>query len=167
MNAVPVTVTVHSAVNPGLVKPEFAAMHPDDLDAVLAMEQRIYAFPWTRGNFLDSLTAGYSTWLMRAGEDLDLLGYAVMMRALDEAHLLNIGIVPERQRAGLGGLLLRHLVEVARGQGAARMYLEVRRSNISGRGFYLRHGFVQIGERPDYYPASSGREAALVFERSL
>lgn len=157
----------HKVINPCLAKPEFAAMNPDDLDAVLAMEQRIYAFPWTRGNFVDSLTAGYSSWLMRAGEDEDMLGYAVMMQVLDEVHLLNISIVPERQRAGLGSMLLRHLFELARRQGVARIYLEVRQSNISGRGFYLRHGFAQIGERPDYYPAPNGREAALVFERSL
>lgn len=140
-------------------------MNPDDIDAVLDMEQRIYAFPWTRGNFVDSLTAGYSTWLMRAGGLI--LGYAVTMQALDEAHLLNISIVPERQHAGFGSLLLQHLFEVARGQGVARFYLEVRQSNISGRGFYLRHGFAQIGERPDYYPALNGREAALVYEKSL
>lgn len=161
MNAVPVP----NAVNPCLAKHEITALNPDDLDAVLAMEQRIYAFPWTRGNFIDSLTAGYSTWLMREGQLL--LGYAVMMRVLEEAHLLNISIVPERQRSGLGSLLLQHLFEVARGQGAARMYLEVRQSNVSGCGFYLRHGFAQIGERPDYYPAQYGREAALVMERKL
>jgi len=140
-------------------------MTPDDLDAVLAMEQRLHAFPWTSGNFADTLTAGYSTWLMRA--DQQLLGYAVMMLVLDEAHLLNIGIVPERQRTGLGGVLLQHLFAVARSQGAMRVYLEVRQSNISACGFYRRHGFVQIGERSDYYPALNGREAALVFERTL
>ncbi|MBI3525949.1 MAG: ribosomal protein S18-alanine N-acetyltransferase [Betaproteobacteria bacterium] len=140
-------------------------MNSSDIPAVLALEQRIYAFPWTFGNFADALTAGYSAWLMRAGEYL--LGYAVMMLVLDEAHLLNIGIVPERQRAGLGGVLLEHLFALARNQGVARVYLEVRQSNVSARGFYLRHGFVQIGARTDYYPAQNGREAALVFERSL
>jgi len=161
MNAVPLP----RALDPCLGKLGIAAMNSNDLDAVLAMERRIYDFPWTRGNFLDSLAAGYSSWLMREGGQL--LGYAVMMRVLDEAHLLNISIAPERQRAGLGSWLLQRLFELARGQGAARMYLEVRRSNVSGREFYLRHGFVQIGERPDYYPAKNAREDALVLERSL
>lgn len=152
-------------LHPGVVKPEFAPMQPGDLDAVLAAERRIYPFPWTRGNFDDSLASGYSAWLMHDGASM--LGYAVMMLVVDEAHLLNISIVPEQQRTGLGSILLEHLNVVALGQGAARMLLEVRPSNIAGRAFYDRHDFVQIGERPDYYPAHQGREAALVMERAL
>lgn len=153
---------VHHAPGAGT---RFTAMNADDIDAVLALEQRNFAFPWTRGNFIDSLRAGYSTWLMR--EDEHMLGYAVMMLVLDEAHLLNISILPERQRTGLGSMLLQHLFEEARGQGVARIYLEVRQSNHSGCGFYLHHGFAQIGERADYYPARNGREAALVLEKNL
>ena len=154
-----------SAVLQNAAKFEFAPMSLGDLDAVLAVEQRAYAFPWTRGNFSDSLASGYSAWLMRDGEGM--LGYSVMMLVLDEAHLLNISIVPERQRAGFGSVLLEHLFEVARSQGAARMLLEVRPSNLSARAFYDRHGFVGIGERPGYYPAHKGREAALVMLRNL
>ncbi|MEO8120219.1 MAG: ribosomal-protein-alanine N-acetyltransferase, partial [Rhodoferax sp.] len=29
------------------------------LDAVLQVEQQAYAHPWSRGNFLDTLTSGY------------------------------------------------------------------------------------------------------------
>jgi len=149
----------------GLVKPEFVPMQSGDLDAVLAAERRIYAFPWTRGNFDDSLASGYGAWLMLDGASL--LGYAVMMLVLDEAHLLNISIVPERQRAGMGSTLLEQLLAEAAGRGALRMFLEVRPSNLAARAFYLRHGFVQVGERPAYYPAHQGREAALVLERAL
>lgn len=159
MSAVP------GSVHPDLTQLELAPMKATDLDAVLAAEQRIYAFPWTRGNFADSLSSGYSAWLLNTGASM--LGYAVMLLVLDEAHLLNISIVPEHQRAGLGSVLLEHLFTVASGQGAQKMFLEVRPSNILGRDFYRRHRFVQIGERPDYYPARNGREAALVLERVL
>ncbi|MCX7178748.1 MAG: ribosomal protein S18-alanine N-acetyltransferase [Proteobacteria bacterium] len=144
---------------------EFVPMSPDDLDAVMVAEQRIYAFPWTRGNFDDSLSSGYSAWTMR--EAGHLLGYAVMMLVLDEAHLLNISIVPESQGHGLGSVLLKYLLALAAGQGVRRLFLEVRPSNTAGRAFYQRHGFVQIGERADYYPAPQGREAALVLEKTL
>ena len=37
------------------------------LDAVMAIETAVYAFPWSRGNFIDSLAAGYdATVLLRA-----------------------------------------------------------------------------------------------------
>ena len=40
-------------------------MRAQDLPEVLAVEQVAYEFPWTHGNFIDSLTAGHSAWTMR------------------------------------------------------------------------------------------------------
>jgi ribosomal-protein-alanine N-acetyltransferase len=140
-------------------------MRAGDLDAVIAAEQRIYRFPWTRGNFADSLAAGYACPLLY--QDGALAGYGVAMIALDEAHLLNISILPECQRRGLGSRLLEQLSALARGKGARRMLLEVRRSNDAGRDFYDRHGFVAIGERRGYYAAQQGREDAIVMARDL
>ena len=140
-------------------------MRHDDVDAVTAAEQRILQFPWTRGNFTDSLDAGYSAWVMReAGQ---MVGYGVVMMAVDEAHLLNIGVMPERQRRGLGRRLLDHFCDIAREQGAKRMLLEVRRSNVQARAFYDRLGFIPIGERRGYYEAPDGRESAVVMALDL
>ncbi len=136
-----------------------------DLDAVAAAEASIYAFPWTRGNFADSLAAGHVAWLAREGGCMT--GYAVMMQVLDEVHLLNISVLPELQRRGRGAALLDHLVTWARTHGATRMLLEVRPGNIPGQGFYRRHGFEEIGRRRDYYPAHEGREDAIVMASEL
>ena len=140
-------------------------MNLHDLDEILAIEYRVYPFPWSRGNFADSMTSGYSCWVCRVGGEL--VGYFVVMLAVDDAHLLNISIVPERQRSGMGSALLNYLRNFAAGRGVVRMLLEVRPSNASGLAFYKRHGFVQVGERPDYYPARQGRETAWVLERML
>ena len=144
---------------------EFLPMQSGDIDAVLAIEQNVQAFPWSRGNFADSLETGYGCWLMRA--DGQLLGFAVMMMAFDEAELLNIGIVTQRQREGLGSRFMEYLFELARSRGVQRMFLEVRPSNISALALYQRSGFVQSGLRVDYYPAPDGREDALMLERDL
>jgi [ribosomal protein S18]-alanine N-acetyltransferase len=156
-----------SAVLAPLASPaiDFTPMRMGDIDAVAAAEQRIYDFPWTRGNFTDSLAAGYSAWLLL--EDGHMLGYAVMMLAVDEAHLLNLSILPEARRRGLGSRLLQHLFAVARGKGATRMLLEVRPSNASGIGLYRQFGFMTIGERRGYYQAQHGRESALVMAQDL
>jgi ribosomal-protein-alanine N-acetyltransferase len=143
----------------------FAAMAEADLDAVAAAEARIYAFPWTRGNFADSLAAGHEAWLAEQGGRM--IGYAVVMQVLDEAHLLNISVLPELQRGGRGSALLGHLWGRARQRAATRMLLEVRPGNLAGQEFYLRHGFVEIGRRRDYYPAHEGREDAIVMAREL
>ena len=59
--------------------PSFEPMTEADLRPVLEIEDSIYAFPWTPGNFQDSLRAGYSCWVYRDGEEL--IGYAVLMLA--------------------------------------------------------------------------------------
>lgn len=144
---------------------DYRPMHADDVAAIMAIEQRIYPFPWTAGNFTDSLAAGYSAWVCSA--DGALAGYAVMMLVLDEAHLLNISIAAEHQRCGLGSALLEQLFAVAKAAGAARMFLDVRPSNESGCALYRRYGFAEIGRRRGYYPAAGGREDALVMARDL
>ena len=144
---------------------KFLRMTADDLDAVTAVEQRIHRFPWTRGHFLDSLTAGHEGWCYR--EDGKLVAFAVTMTAVDEVHLLDIGVVPERQRSGLGRKLLEFLCNEARQAGMTRLLLEVRLSNVPAIGFYRYAAFVEIGRRRGYYAALEGREDALVMAKQL
>lgn len=136
-----------------------------DLDAVLAIEERVQAFPWTRGNFADALAAGYDGWVARESDTV--LGFAMLMRAVDDIHLLVIGIAPELQRAGRGRALLEFANAQAREAGMARMLLEVRPSNAGAIAFYKSAGFAEIGRRRGYYPSSTGREDAIVMAKNL
>lgn len=140
-------------------------MLTEDLDWVSEAEQGIYPFPWSRTNFADSLSAGYSSWVVQ--RDGEAVAYAVLMLVMDEAHLLNISVKAALQRRGLGSLLLDHLCIVALGFGATQMYLEVRSSNEAGLRLYDKWGFSRIGRRKDYYPAAQGREDAIVMRRAL
>ena len=143
----------------------FAPMRCDDLEWVVAAERELHAFPWTRGNFEDSLSAGYSCWV--AWRAQQRIGYAVMMSVLDEAHLLDLSVVSAAQRGGNGRALLAHMQSVAGQNGAQVMFLEVRPSNQAALSLYRRAGFEEIGRRRNYYPASVGREDAIVMRRSL
>lgn len=144
---------------------DFEPMGEGDLDAVLEIERRIYEFPWTPGNFHDSIRAGYRCWVCRNGEGM--LSYAVMMLAAGEAHLLNLSVDTAFRRRGHGTRLLQHLVATARACGARILFLEVRPSNAAGLELYLRNGFCQVGVRQNYYPAQEGREDALVLALEL
>lgn len=143
----------------------YAAMTEGDLDHVVAVERESHAFPWTRGNFADSLAAGHSAWIVR--QDGTFLGYAVIMQVPDEAHLLNITVVPGLRRSGYGSAILEHLFGEARSWSAQRMLLEVRPGNAAALGLYRRHGFAEIGRRRGYYPSDGGREDAIVMARDL
>lgn len=144
---------------------EMLPMSARDIDEVMAIEDAVYPFPWTRGNFADSLVAGYSAWVCRIGGEL--VGYTVVMMAVDEAHLLNISVDRRRQGMGFGARLLRHAMGVARSLGGRRMLLEVRPSNERALELYRHFGFVRVGLRKAYYPAAVGREDALVLTHAL
>ena len=144
---------------------EFFPMNERDLDEVAAVEAEIQAFPWSRGNFADSLKAGHSVWVLRMGGEL--IGFAVLMTVIDEAHLLNIGVSPRFQGQGYGARLLRHTMQVARTHRAVTLFLEVRPSNERAVDLYRHFGFRQIGLRKGYYPAAIGREDGLVFDKGL
>lgn len=137
----------------------YRPMHASDLAAVTDLEKSLYAFPWSIGNFRDSVNAGYDCWVACA--DARVIGYAVLMVALDEAHLLNFAIAAGWQNQGLGRAFLEFVLGVAREAKCQIVYLEVRPSNHSARHLYRKMGFQQIAIRPSYYPASAGREDAL------
>jgi len=75
-------------------------MQLEDVGRVVEIERQIYQFPWSPGNFTDSLHAGYNCWINQ--QSAEITGYGVMMLAAGEAHLLNLGIATEWQGRGLG-----------------------------------------------------------------
>ncbi len=140
-------------------------MQMDDLDTIMQIEPTIYSHPWTRGNFSDSLNSGYSAWVLES--DSEIIGYALMMLVLDEAHLLNLSVAKPYQKQGLGRYLLEHMIDKARQYKAANMFLEVRPSNISAIALYENMGFCEMAVRRGYYPAHNGREDAVLMGLAL
>src|SRR4051794_3913452 len=106
---------------------EFEPMTEPRLDQIVAVEKRAYDHPWSRGNFADSLRAGYQAQVLTA--DSELLGYFVAMHGIDEVHLLNFTVNPDHQGAGWARVMLDALAIWARGRGAQWLWLEVRVSN--------------------------------------
>ena len=141
-----------------------------DIDEVVAIENTIFPFPWSKGNFVDSLQADYDTWLFSDLRDRSktIVGYALLMWSLDEVHLLNLSVTVPRQNQGLGRQLLVWLGSEVYERGAATMLLEVRPSNTAAQRLYEKSGFKQIGLRRNYYPSFAGTfEDALVMQSQL
>jgi [ribosomal protein S18]-alanine N-acetyltransferase len=137
------------------------------LSAVLAIEQAVYPFPWTHGNFVDSLVAGHAAHVLRAA-DGTLAAYSVAMGGVQEMHLLNLTVAPPWQRRGLACALLDTLLVLCRQERHDVLWLEVRVSNQRARDVYARYGFVETGLRRSYYPAAGGlREDACVMRLAI
>jgi ribosomal-protein-alanine N-acetyltransferase len=148
--------------------PQWRPLRLADLVYVAALEAQIHAAPWTIGNFRDALAAGYCA---RVGErDFRIVAYGVLMPAPGEAQVLNLSVVPDSRRQGLGRALLRQFVEDARNLHAEQIFLEVRTSNIAAIRLYESEGFAAVARRIDYYPSASAvgpREDAIVMRRAL
>ncbi|AUH50095.1 ribosomal-protein-alanine N-acetyltransferase [Chromobacterium sp. ATCC 53434] len=139
---------------------------PDDPQLLADMEQQATPHGWRVGQYRDSLAAGYPCYGLFDDADA-LLGFALIMRVLDEAEVLNIVIAKEYQGRGNGLALLQAVLGDLRDDCCRRLFLEVRESNTPARRLYQRCGFHQCGLRKNYYPAAHGREHAILMEASL
>lgn len=152
---------------------QWSAMRQQDIASVMVIEHQAYPFPWTSGNFLDSLNAGYDMQVLK--ERGVMIGYLVWMQVLKEAHLLNITLSPARQGHGLGAWMMRQFISRLEAMDIDEVLLEVRPSNQKALSLYRRCGFEQIGIRRGYYPNNAAlcekggdsREDAMVMRRVL
>ena len=133
-----------------------APMRLADIAEVARIERSIYTAPWTEGNFVDSLTAGYCAWVLRradaSGDPVNqqaqcIIGYFVLMAGVDEAHLLNVSVDLPWQRRGHGLYLLHKATALAVEYRATSVILEVRPSNMRALSVYRCFGFREHGDR--------------------
>ena len=145
--------------------PEIRKMQLSDLDCVILIEREIFLFPWSLGNFADSIEAGYICQVLQ--QTNTLMGYGIMMMSPEEAHVLTLGIAANWQKKGWGKKLLQHFIHYAKDENATSMFLDVRESNHGAAQLYKHMGFQHIATRKGYYPAMCGREDALVMQLML
>ncbi len=136
----------------------------EHLDTILALEQSAHPHPWSRANFLSSLTSSHHAWGLWRGPEL--LGHLFFSLAVGEAELLLLVIARAAQGKGLAKLLLGAAITSVR-PCARQFFLEVRESNTAAIALYEGLGFNQIGERRNYYPGKNGGETALVYGLDL
>ncbi len=157
----------YAKIFPGSVDPEslkrIRKMETVDIDAVLALEQTVYKYPWTRGILVDCMVVpGYSCWVCE--NEHEVFGYAILAIGIDEAHIMNLCVSPDAQGGGWGARLLDQIIAIAREKKIVdTLLLEVRKTNKPAIALYKKYGFKKIGERKAYYPSENGREDAVMF----
>jgi ribosomal-protein-alanine N-acetyltransferase len=95
-----------------------------------------------------------------------LIGFAGMWMAFDEAHVTTIGVDPAYRGQGLGELLFLCMVDEAIARGAHWLTLEVRVSNLQAQALYRKYGFTVHGTRKRYY-SDNGEDALIMWSRAL
>ena len=142
--------------------------HPDidfryamisDLTEVKAIEQLTPHYPWSDKLFDESINK-----LLVITQKQEIIGFAVVALVAQQAELHLIAIHPKAQSQGYGQLILSLIVE-SMPASIESFFLEVRVSNCRAIRLYQRLGFVQIGERKDYYRNGLGTEDAIIMAR--
>lgn len=148
-----------------MAKVHFDKMQLGDLDDVMQIENDNYPVAWTKGIMKDCIKSGYHCIVVKQNEKI--VGYAFLMTAFDESHLLNMCIDKKQQSQGLGRKLLKYLENICRYCHSKVFLLEVRESNPIAKSLYQSFGFKQIGLRKNYYKCIKGRENAIVMTKQL
>lgn len=143
----------------------------EDIDEIVAIENRAYPFPWTRKVLLDEIEGESFSYvyiarlLKKSGQRGKIIGYHFFWLVSDEIHILNIAVDPEYQGGGLGTFLMQFACDFGRERGASCVLLEVRVSNRTAQRLYTQLGFRRIGLRKQYY--SDNKEDAYVMKLLL
>ncbi len=127
----------------------------DDIPALIQLERgSATAAHWTEEQYRDLFRDGAGARrlvLLAATEDAVLLGFLVAQPIATEWELENIVVSSTERRKGIGGRLLRALMDAAGQSASESVFLEVRESNHPARHFYQKTGFQQAGVRKRYY----------------
>ena len=143
---------------------EIRPLAESDIEAVLTIQTSSpESAGWSEQSYR-SLAAGDGGGLcLVADVDHQAAGFAVFRLIQFEAELLNLAVLPDLRRHGIGTLLLSAVLRRAAESGAASIYLEVRQSNAVALTFYRRFGFESRGRRPGYY-ANPSEDALVLFK---
>lgn len=119
------------------------------MQAVHAIEQEVFADPWSTQDFRDCLAS--DALFLVADHAGKIGGYVVAIDAADEGEILNLAVDPAARRLGVGRALVVSVLDALAARGARQIYLEVRASNAPARALYATHGFQEVGRRKQYY----------------
>ena len=138
-------------------------MTASDGDAVAAIEARSFSDPWPARAFTTLLERSHARLQLAVNADGQIIGYCVMLMALDEREIANICVDSVARGHGVAGLLLDEALASADDALALTVFLEVRESNTAARRLYASRGFRMVGRRRGYYQHPT--EDALVLRR--
>ena len=123
----------------------------DDVEAVHAIEVACFKTPWSRDSFYREVTENECARYVVLREDGVAMAYAGVWFVLDEGHITNIAVHPDRRGIGYGERVTRAMIQLAADSGMNWMTLEVRRSNTPAINLYHKLGFIDVGYRKRYY----------------
>ena len=106
---------------------------------------------WSLESYINEYNNPIARYLVVEAEGL-AVGFAGIWCVVDEAQVMNVGILGRYRQKGLGTLLMKALINTARAQGCSSMTLEVKETNTAAICLYKKMGFSATSIRENYYP---------------
>ena len=148
---------------------QLAALAPQDLDEILAIDRSAFKRPWHRKSFLEELgridAYSYGVRTRLANQCSGIIAYVFVRILLTEMHILRIAVASDFQTRGVATRLLQQCFKLAKQKSAISVFIEVRPTNKSAITLYQKLGFQLLGTRTNYYPETG--EDALVMVKNL
>lgn len=135
-----------------------------DVAALCEIENVSFSVAWSRDSFLAALGSDSVRVFVAEKQDV-VVGFGCISVLCPEGEILNLAVLPEERRGGLGALLLSAMLENAAASDVEVVYLEARESNLPARTLYEKFGFLPIGVRKNYYARPT--ENAVVMQKLL
>jgi ribosomal-protein-alanine N-acetyltransferase len=142
---------------------------PEDLPSIVEIQN--WAFPsggWTATDYLRLAREPEGLLIIAELSEMmpcQMVGFAAVRRACDQAELLTLAVAPDYRCMGIGRALLREVIFRLESLSVRTLYLEVRPSNHAALSLYHSEGFMLNSIRHDYY--NHPYEDAFVLSRVI
>jgi [ribosomal protein S18]-alanine N-acetyltransferase len=140
---------------------------PEDIPSMIVLErQSSSAAHWSEESYRQVFEQGIAVRIVLVMDDEGpIRGFLIARITGEECELENVVVASSSQRCGLGSKLMHEFIAVAESQGATRVFLEVRESNVAARSLYQKCGFMITGRRKSYF--ADPAEDAVLYTQTL
>ncbi|MBF8982942.1 ribosomal protein S18-alanine N-acetyltransferase [Lutibacter sp. B2] len=139
-------------------------MGNEDIDAVVEVEKKCFKDPWSKESFKNEMNNNPLARYVVVEEEGEIVGYGGVWIIVDEGHITNIAVYPDKRRRGYAKEIVKGLIDLACKEDVYNMTLEVRKSNVDAQDLYEKYGFENCGIRPKYYE-DNGEDAVIMWKR--
>jgi len=137
-------------------------MTEEDIDDVIKVDEASFPKAWSRDIYQTEInTNKHAHYFVILDDDL-IMGFVGLWIVKEDAQVTNIAIDPAYRGHKIGEKLFGYALTYVIKQGAKRISLEVRVSNIVAQNLYRKFGLVPGGIRKNYYP-DNGEDAIVMW----
>lgn len=141
---------------------EYVLMQAEHVTPIAEIETMCFSTPWSARSVEGELSNPLSLWVVATDND-KVVGYVGSQSVLGEADMMNLAVLPQYRRQGIGSMLVCELIRLLQEKGVYCLTLEVRASNNGAIALYQDLGFCPVGHRPGYY--ANPKEDALILRK--